>query len=191
MKTHLKCAIDVSHSDNSTVEEILDKIQEYLRQKRNVALDRVAFEERKQLEGESFDHFYVSLKKLSEEGDLCSHCIEPRLVTRIMSRINSIEVRQKLLAITPFPSLKTVVEMCRSQESAVKDSATLSNKIPIDRIKNNPKSWKISNSSEQVKEKCLAYMQLLQKVRSLGCNVQEEIERQKRKKQYHKVCVHR
>ena len=66
MKIHLKCAIDVSHSDNSTVEEILDKIQEYLRQKRNVALDRVAFEERKQLEGESFDHFYVSLKKLSE-----------------------------------------------------------------------------------------------------------------------------
>ena len=71
-----------------------------------------------------------------------------------MSGINSIEVRQKLLAITPFPSLKTVVEICRSQESAVKDSATLSNKIQIDRIKNKHKSWKTSNSSEQVKEKC-------------------------------------
>ena len=64
MKIHLKCAIDVSHSDNFTVEEIHDKIQENLRQKRNFALDRVAFEERKQLEGESFDHFCVSLNPL-------------------------------------------------------------------------------------------------------------------------------
>ena len=61
-------------------------------------------------------------------------------LTRIMSGINSIEVRQKLLAITPFPSIKTIVEIWRIQESAVKDSATLSNKIPIDRIKNKPKS---------------------------------------------------
>ena len=38
---HLKCAIDVLHSENSTVEEIVDKIHKYLRQKRNVALDRV------------------------------------------------------------------------------------------------------------------------------------------------------
>ena len=29
VKIHLKCAIDVSHFDNSTVEEILDKIQQY------------------------------------------------------------------------------------------------------------------------------------------------------------------
>ena len=41
-----------------------------------------------------------SLKKLSEEGDFCNHCVEQRLVTRIMSEINSIEVKQKLLEIT-------------------------------------------------------------------------------------------
>ena len=93
MRVHLKCAIDISETDNSTVDEILDKIQDFLRQKRNVALDRVAFEERKQYEGECFDNFYVSLKKLAEESDLCDNCTEQRLVTRIMSGVHNTEVR--------------------------------------------------------------------------------------------------
>jgi len=48
MRFHIKCAMDITDDGNETVDEILNKIQDYLRQKRNVALDRVAFEERKQ-----------------------------------------------------------------------------------------------------------------------------------------------
>ena len=71
MRIHIKCAIDIQDEDESTIEEILDKIQTHLRQKRNVALDRVAFEQRKQEVGECFDDFYVSIKQLAEEADLC------------------------------------------------------------------------------------------------------------------------
>ena len=65
MKTHIKCAIyiDVHETSQESVDEILDKIQQYLRQKRNVTLDRVAFEEIKQQQGETFDSFYVAVKK--------------------------------------------------------------------------------------------------------------------------------
>ena len=136
MKVHLKCGINVSEEDGHSVDEILDRIQDYLRQKRNVALDRVAFEERKQEDGECFDNFYVAIRKLAEEGDMCDNCYDQRLVTKIMSGTNNLEVRQKLLALTPFPTLKATIELCRSMESALKDSEALNSKILVDRIKN-------------------------------------------------------
>jgi hypothetical protein len=135
MRLHLKCAIDIPDDNTYTVDEILDRVQDYLRQKRNVALDRVAFEERKQEAGESFDDYYVAIRKLAEEGDLCGNCLEVRLTTRIMSGIRDSNVRQKLLAITPFPDLRNVINLCRSEESATKDSTALNSKITLERVK--------------------------------------------------------
>ena len=152
MRIHLKCAIDIEDRNEFSVSQILDKIQEYLRQKRNVALDRVAFEERKQQNGENFDDFYVSLRKLAEESDLCDECYEQRITTRIMSGIRDTNVRQKLLAITPFPELKKVVNICRSEESAMKDSSALETKIVIDKVTNRnskPKFVKDNNHQEK------------------------------------------
>ena len=52
-----------------------------------------------------------------------------------MSGISHQGTRQKLLAITPFPSLKTVIDLCRSEESAAKDNDALSNnKVQVERI---------------------------------------------------------
>ena len=85
MKINLKCAINISEENGTaTIEEILEKIQEYLRQKQNVALGRVAFEERRQEVDESFDSFYVAIRKLADEGDICNNCYEQPLVTRNM-----------------------------------------------------------------------------------------------------------
>ena len=154
MKIHLKCAIDVVENDNSSVNEVLDKVENYLRQKRNVALDRVAFEERKQHDGEDFDTFYVSLRKLAEEGEICQNCVETRLVTRIMSGIADVEVRQKLLAITPFPSLKTTVEICRSHESARKDSEILNDKVPIEKVTGKRTPWEQNKCKPENCQRC-------------------------------------
>ncbi len=43
-----------------------------------------------------------------------------------MSGICDQEVRKKLLAITPFPSLQTAVDLCRSEEAAGKNESLLS-----------------------------------------------------------------
>ena len=96
MRILLKCALDVQENDTSTIAQILDKIQNHLRMKRNVALDRVAFEQRKQEVGEAFDDFYVSIKQLAEEADLCDACRDQRLTTKIMASIVDQEMRQKL-----------------------------------------------------------------------------------------------
>ena len=65
MRQHIKCAMDITDNEEENIKDILDKIQDYLRQKRNVALDRVAFEERKQQSGETFDEYYVVICKLA------------------------------------------------------------------------------------------------------------------------------
>ena len=102
--------------ESSNPEDVLDKIEEYLRSQRNVALDRVLFEERRQEEGESFDNFFVSLKELAGEAELCDQCVEDRLTTRIISGIRDAEARRHLLAIRPFPTLQEAVDRCRSAE---------------------------------------------------------------------------
>ena len=73
------------------MEEIFEQIQEHLRQERNVALDRVAFDERKQETRETFDEFYVAVKNLAEESNLCDNCVEQRLTTKIMSGIKTLK----------------------------------------------------------------------------------------------------
>ena len=93
MRSYIKCALGINKETEMTVDAILDSIENHLRQRRNIAIDRVAFVERRQQEGESFDSFYVSIKKLAEEADLCDECIEQRLVTRIMSGVRSKELK--------------------------------------------------------------------------------------------------
>ena len=94
MRQHLKCAIEIEvDNEDVSLKDILDKIQQHLRLKRNVAIDRVAFENLRQDEHQSFDEFYVSLRKLASESDLCQECVNSRLVTKIMAGVYSQEVK--------------------------------------------------------------------------------------------------
>ena len=152
MRSYIKCALGITKETEMTVDAILDSIENHLRQRRNIAIDRVAFVERRQQEGESFDSFYVSIKKLAEEADLCNECIEQRLVTRIMSGVRSKELKQKLLAINPFPKLKDVIDICRSYESSIRDCSSLDeksiNKLSTYRKNKKEKMKRTSSKSE-------------------------------------------
>ena len=111
--------------DSSDPSDVLDKIEKHLRDQRNVALDRVLFEERRQDEGESFDSFFISLKELAAEAELCDHCLEDRITTRIISGIRDSETRRQLLAIRPFPKLQEAADRCRSAEISKANEADL------------------------------------------------------------------
>ena len=109
MRATLQLAIGIDNDDDITVTAIFDRIQEHVRGKRNVTLDRIALEERKQEEGEPFGQFYIALREIANNADLCQHCIDDRLTTRIMSGIRDPETRRQLLTYTPPPLL------CRQQ----------------------------------------------------------------------------
>ena len=70
MRATLAHAIPVA--DTATVDELLNAIGTHFRRQRNIALSCVQFEERKQQHGETFGHFFVGLKELATDADLCA-----------------------------------------------------------------------------------------------------------------------
>ena len=122
VRTYINKVVGICEEDDLTIDEILDKISKYLRGKQNIAVDRVAFLKRKQENGENFDSFYMELNRLAEDAELCKTCGEEQIATKIMSAIRSEETKKKLLAMTPFPSLQTVVNICRADETATNDN---------------------------------------------------------------------
>ncbi|KAG7160755.1 hypothetical protein Hamer_G030937 [Homarus americanus] len=81
---HIAHGNGVAEDDQAvTVDDLLTRIKEHLQWQRQVALRRVRFEERRQREGESFDDFYVALKELADDAELCDQCLDARFVTHI------------------------------------------------------------------------------------------------------------
>ncbi len=92
-------------------DETLNSIAVYIRAKRNVALDRVAFRECRQNATESFDDFYMRLKSLAGPAQLCGSCVDEQMATGIMTGIRDAATKQKLLALTPFPKAQGAVNL--------------------------------------------------------------------------------
>ena len=88
-------------------------------------LDCVAFEQRKQAIGESFDACLIAIKTLARDDHLCDSCMDRRLVTKMMSDIRDKETRMKLLSISLLSDLQKVTDVCRSEESAKLDEARM------------------------------------------------------------------
>ena len=138
LSSEMRAALGHTIPTKTTLNERLDEIAEHFRRQRNRALDRVQFEQRQQQAGESFDNFYVSVRELATDTELCGTCLETRLTTRIMSGVRFEEVHKKLLALTPFPQLKAVVALCRSEESACNTEADLSSKPALNAAARQP-----------------------------------------------------
>ncbi|XP_077975175.1 uncharacterized protein LOC144431215 [Styela clava] len=128
MLSVVKHVLNISEETEKSVDDILEDIKKHIRIQRNVALDRVLFEERKQGDEESFDSFLIALKKLGKDADLCENCYDERLTTRIIAGARNATAREELLAKSPFPNLQTAVDLCRSKEMAIINNSDLSKK---------------------------------------------------------------
>ena len=113
--------LNISSSAAVSPSHILDQIHDNIRKKKSVALDRLQFEECRQQTNETFDQFFIRLQCIASCSDLCGHCYEQRMTTRIIAGINDPEARKKLLAKKNFPSLSDDVDLCRAEESAGKN----------------------------------------------------------------------
>ncbi|KZS02114.1 Uncharacterized protein APZ42_000982, partial [Daphnia magna] len=130
----VEVALGISPTSVVTPADVLDQIKDYIRSKRNIALDRVAFEECKQGTTETFDEFYIRLKNLAEAANLCIACLDERMATRIMAGIQDAETKRRLLAISPFPTSQQTINICRSEESARANERSLSGPASVAKI---------------------------------------------------------
>ena len=114
-----------------TPEEILGCITEYGRAKRNVKMDRITFCECHQSATETFDEFYIRLRNLTGLVVLCPNYIDEQLDTSIMTDIRDTPMKQKLLAMTKFPSTQTTMNLCHSEETTRADVNALDGQLEI------------------------------------------------------------
>ena len=79
----------------ATTQNILDEIFAHLRKQRIVPLDIAEFAECKQAPGEKFDAFHIRLQQVAKCAELCPHCYDRRMTSRIMSGIRAQEAPQE------------------------------------------------------------------------------------------------
>ncbi|XP_068245143.1 uncharacterized protein mRpL22 [Palaemon carinicauda] len=117
----LEHTLNVPPDTDRSVEEVLNVLQEHIKNLRNEALRRRDLLSCKQREGESFSEFYVRLKHVAEEIDVCpgqcAVCEETQLKMIIIMGVRDEELTQKLIALDTSASLATMVNECRSYEA--------------------------------------------------------------------------
>ena len=118
----LEHTLQISPSTDMTVDEVLNALQCHIKGLRNEALRRRELLRCKQLEGESFADFYVRLRNIAEEVDICpgnsSTCEETQLKMIILMGVRDEELTQRLISLDTTSSLRDVVATCRSYEAA-------------------------------------------------------------------------
>ncbi len=102
LKTYQK--LDMRDPD-ITVDIILDALNQYYRDNRSIAVDRVAFHERKQGDNESFAVFVCALEELADDAEVCKHCREDQIITQILVGCKDGEVRRELFKKKTIPEL--------------------------------------------------------------------------------------
>ncbi|TRY61838.1 hypothetical protein TCAL_17200 [Tigriopus californicus] len=118
MLGHVKHAMNVPMTTTRSVKTVLGVIQTFLRSNRNLTVDHLSFEKCHQGAGQPFDDFLVKIRKIAEDAQLCSPCLDTRLVARIIACVNDSKVQSKLFSLNTLPSLKDTVDLCRAEDTA-------------------------------------------------------------------------
>ncbi|KAK4313087.1 hypothetical protein Pmani_015541 [Petrolisthes manimaculis] len=115
----LEHTLGISPDTDKTVDEVLDELQEHIKNSRNEALRRRDLLNCKQRQGESFSDFYVRIRHISEEIEVCPRktCEETQLKMVILMGVCDEELVQKLLSLDTTPSLQDIVNTCRAYEA--------------------------------------------------------------------------
>ena len=117
----LEHTLQVSPDSTRSTDAVLDILQQHVRDSSNEALRRRAFTSCEQAVGESFADFFVRLKSLSEEIDVCkahsNECEEVWIKHGLLTGVHDEELVQKIISLEASATLAEVVMLCRSHEA--------------------------------------------------------------------------
>ena len=116
----------IAEDSNRPLPEILNTVQEYLRQQRNIALDRLNFVNRRQRGDETFSEYYAALREAAEDADLQNMDADTWLATLILVGVKEDTTRQKLLEEDTAPNLERTRQICLAQEKATRHGTSIS-----------------------------------------------------------------
>jgi len=131
---------------------VLDKLQRHIKDQSNEALRKRAFSNCKQAEGETFSEFYVCLKTLSEEADLCkandSRCEEAWIKHGILMGVRDEKLIQKLISMDASSTLQDAVTECCAYEAAKSTTSALRDPAAVCSVSQYRKGKKVANMTK-------------------------------------------
>ncbi|KAK3869771.1 hypothetical protein Pcinc_024945 [Petrolisthes cinctipes] len=114
----------ISVPEDADLGSILDAMGEYLRNQRNIIVDRRDFYLRVQEVGESFDDFLCSVKEIANFCEFCDKCVDSQLRDRIVVGTSD-ELALKRMLENKNLTLENAIDICRASESANHCSAVI------------------------------------------------------------------
>ena len=118
VKKTIQFTLGIKNDTDKPVEDIISLLKDHIKKDRNIYLHRYTLMQRKQQDGEKFDHYLAELKTLAENTDPCEHCKDQHLTTLVICGLRDSSVRQKLLGTSEELTLDKVAQACRSSETA-------------------------------------------------------------------------
>ena len=129
MRSIVEHVLGIGQDSTKTCDEMLQDIKAHIRSNRNIQIDKVSFEKRTQAPGELFDDYLVAIRKMARNADLCKHCLDDRLLTKILAGLSDQETREELLAKVPTPKLEEAITFARSKEAARRSNMDLNGRV--------------------------------------------------------------
>ena len=141
----VKCKVDLDDK-TQTPQEVLDKLETYLKTLEHPVRDRLQFNRRVQEEGETIHHFYMSLEELGRRASLCSKCHDHVLSVQLLGGLRDEEIRREVLTLVPFPEkVDDVLQKCLTEEMSRKDQSGF--RVKDGNVRNVKNKWQKRNQS--------------------------------------------
>ena len=103
--------------DSRTVEEIIEKFDNFVVGEIKETYERYIFNKRCQEEGEMFDRFLSDLRSLVKTCGYCNNCVNSMLRDRIILGIRDTSVQTELLKVRNL-TLERCIDICKAAENA-------------------------------------------------------------------------
>lgn len=130
--------------EKSDFEAVVEKFQQQCKTKVNITYVRYNFNKRKQLVGETMDHFITDLRKLAKDcefGELKESLIKDRIVCGLRDK----ELTMRLLRQDNL-DLKTAIDMAKAHEDSVANTQKMSKATNIEKIQ----ASKVGNTKQEM-----------------------------------------
>jgi RNase H-like domain found in reverse transcriptase/Reverse transcriptase (RNA-dependent DNA polymerase)/Integrase zinc binding domain len=117
----------------SKLEHVLSKFEEYCNPRKNLIFEQSKFFTHCQMEGETYDHFLTTLKKMAASCEFKDQ-LEQMLTLRVVLGIHDKTLRERLLRV-PELTLQQASENCRAAEASKSQLEQLENLKIVDATK--------------------------------------------------------
>ena len=133
--------LGLSNAQKKNQAQIIAALKQHVEGRINETIERRNLRQRKQLQGESFDDFLVSLRELAKTCNFCNNeCLQKALRDQIIEGLLDGEIIQELLQVKDL-TLDQAISKCRGLEAAKKSRSDIQGSVDVHAVQTKPPQY--------------------------------------------------